>query len=70
MIDNRYTVWQVNKNTQEKIKELFTGNYEECCNAISFLLNKKKWSVYSIGLINHETERFVSWSVDNTVSQQ
>ncbi len=56
---SRHTIWKVDERTHEKIRKLYTGTYDECCTAIEWLL--VDFSIDSLGMVNHDTERFVSF---------
>lgn len=64
---NRQTVVQVYRDTQEPVKDLFTGTHYECVQAIKFLIDRKGWNLCDLSIIDKETERHVSFAIPHEV---
>jgi hypothetical protein len=58
-----FTVFQINPNTHEKIRALFTGHFAEAEDAINFLVDKKNWPIEHLGMFDCTNGRWTSFNL-------
>lgn len=61
--EGNFTVVSVS-SSMEVLKKLFTGKYEECLDAMKYLINHKGWDFDNLGLLDDRTGRFTSYVLD------